>query len=73
MISDAERAAQEAAEAKRRDEQRQRELRGAVESQQRTVDSAVTETQQRVSGESAVLILGTLCPCVSGPCVSGLM
>ena len=52
MISEAERAAQEAAEARRRDEQRQRELRGAVESQQRTVDSAVTDTQQRVGGES---------------------
>ncbi|BDA50283.1 hypothetical protein COCOBI_15-4120 [Coccomyxa sp. Obi] len=49
MISNAEREAQQAAEAKRRDEQRQRELRGAVESQQRTVDSAVTDTQQRVS------------------------
>ncbi|CAL8465211.1 g4746 [Coccomyxa elongata] len=48
MISEAEREAQEAEAARRRDEQRQRELRGAVESQQRTVDSAVTDTQQRV-------------------------
>jgi chromosome segregation ATPase len=48
MISEAERAAQEAAAAKKRDEQRQRELRGAVESQQRTVESAQAETQQRV-------------------------
>ena len=54
MISEAEREAQEAEAARRRDEQRQRELRGALESQQRTVDSAVTDTQQRVGGESAV-------------------
>lgn len=54
MISEAEREAQEAEAARRRDEQPQRELRGALESQQRTVDSAVTDTQQRVGGESAV-------------------
>lgn len=49
MISEAERAAQEAASAKRADEQRERELRGAMEDQQRTVDTHVANTREKVN------------------------